>query len=148
MFKRIGRTKYLALPTYEHHKRSKNWVAAIEGLDPKYKFNRRFIKIHTVDNIKASEIRRQLQLMKNQGLEKHKEIIRKFFEFYNDKLPYSVLKNISIDSFDYDPETNTLTLNISSDYAGHIIGKQGAKVKAFQEATGIKLRIVTPEAET
>lgn len=55
MFKRIGRTKYLALPTYEHHKRSKNWVAAIEGLDPKYKFNRRFIKIHTVDNIKAIE---------------------------------------------------------------------------------------------
>lgn len=100
------------------------------------------------EDIKASEIRRQLQLMKNQGLEKHKEIIRKFFEFYNDKLPYSVLKNISIDSFDYDPETNTLTLNISSDYAGHIIGKQGAKVKAFQEATGIKLRIVTPEAET
>lgn len=55
LLKRLGKTKYLQLPTYEYHKRGKNWIAAITGTDPKYKFKREFIHIKTIDNTKVIE---------------------------------------------------------------------------------------------
>ncbi len=41
---KIGETYLIDEAPYESHRRGKNWAAYISGLDPKYKYTRKFLK--------------------------------------------------------------------------------------------------------
>jgi predicted RNA-binding protein YlqC (UPF0109 family) len=93
------------------------------------------------EEITASRIRKELEIVKNEQLELASEPYKALLKFYTQRVPYRVYVQLANAPWDYDPETKTLTVTLPSDIAGHVIGKGGAKVKAFEEETGYRLRI-------
>jgi len=105
-------------------------------------FVRRAIDVYWED-ITASRIKKEIELLRAEILDRAKEPIKRLLTYYTGKVPFKVITALASADIDYDPESNCIIISgLPDDYKGHVIGKQGAKVKQFEEETGYKLKLL------
>jgi len=94
------------------------------------------------EDIRASEIKLQIQQIKNEQLQQLLEPLKKFFEFYRERLPLRIFRGISVEDMYHDTETNTLIVFVDKESIPHLIGRKGQRIKEFQQITGMRLKVM------
>ncbi|MEM2941416.1 MAG: KH domain-containing protein [Thermoproteota archaeon] len=95
------------------------------------------------EDIKSSQIKRELEILRAEALEKAREPLKELLSFYTGRVPAKVFVTLASADYDYDPESRTITLSgLPDDYKGHIIGKGGVKIREFEQQSGYKLKLL------